>query len=127
MTKRNTLQKEIILNTVRSMHNHPSAEEIYTAINQNYPSISKGTVYRNLSQMADSGEIRRVEVPNAPDRFDFNLNRHEHLKCRICGRVYDVNVPAPQMPPPSDGVDADGYCLIYHGVCADCRTTNYNS
>ena len=122
MNKRNTLQKEIILSTVRSMHNHPNAEEIYAAINEKHPTISKGTVYRNLAQMADSGEIRRVEVPNAPDRFDFNLGRHEHLRCRICGRVCDVTVPQPELPPESDGVTTEGYCLIYHGVCSKCQT-----
>ena len=122
MAKRNTLQKEIILSTVRSMHNHPSAEEIYDAVTGQYPGISKGTVYRNLSQMADNGDIRRVEVPNAPDRFDFNLDRHEHLKCRICGRVYDVNVAPPPMPDENDLVDVEGYCLIYHGICNNCHS-----
>lgn len=121
MNTRNTVQKQMILSAVKDLRTHPSADEIYAEVVKAHPSVSKATVYRNLGMMAESGEIRRVEVPNAPDRFDFKTERHEHLKCRVCGCVYDVTVPPPPMPSESDGVRAEGYSLLYRGVCRRCR------
>ena len=53
MEKRNTIQKELVLNAVTKMHRHVTADEVYDYIKKDYPSIGKGTVYRNLSILAD--------------------------------------------------------------------------
>ena len=56
MEKRNTIQKELVLNAVTKMHRHVTADEVYDYIKKDYPSIGKGTVYRNLSILADEIE-----------------------------------------------------------------------
>ena len=58
MEKRNTIQKELVLNAVTKMHRHVTADEVYDDIKKDYPSIGKGTVYRNLSILADENKIR---------------------------------------------------------------------
>ena len=63
MQTRNTIQRQIVLQAVNQMHNHPTADAIYAVIAAQHPTISKATVYRNLNQLAAQGEILRVPVP----------------------------------------------------------------
>ena len=57
MQTRNTIQRQIVLQAVNQMHNHPTADAIYAVIAAQHPTISKATVYRNLNQLAAQGEI----------------------------------------------------------------------
>jgi len=127
MTYRNTIQKQLVLETVRSMTNHPTAEEIYGKITMQHPTISKGTVYRNLNLLADQGEILRVQIPNAADRFDFNTAHHYHVRCQHCGKVFDVSIPYFENLEKNIN-QTDGFLLLSHdivfsGICPSCQTT----
>ena len=73
MKNRNTLQRRLVLETVRRMRNHPTAEEIYLAIAAENPLISKATVYRNLKLLSEQGESLRIPIPDGADRFDFHV------------------------------------------------------
>lgn len=59
--KRNTIQRTLVLEAVNHLRSHATAEEVYDAIVQQHPHISKGTVYRNLNQLAKDGEIQKLE------------------------------------------------------------------
>ena len=63
MQTRNTIQRQIVLQAVNQMHNHPTADAIYAVIAAQHPTISKATGYRNLNQLAAQGEMLRVPVP----------------------------------------------------------------
>ena len=93
-TTRNTIQRELVLSAVLRMKNHhPTADEIYSEVCKEHPAISKGTVYRNLNMLVESGAIRRVALPDGADRFDFEKVPHYHIRCTKCGRVFDVDMP----------------------------------
>ena len=125
MQTRNTVQRQIVLQAVLRMHDHPTADTVYAAVAADHPSISKATVYRNLNQLASHGEIRRVAVPNGADRYDFNLEEHYHVRCSRCGRVYDVYMPQIEnlidRVESSSGVEVQRYDILFEGVCRDCR------
>ena len=91
MERRNTRQRQLILEAVRSHCDHPTAEQIYRDVAEQAPTISKGTVYRNLSVLAQEGELTQVEAPDA-SRFDLRQDRHHHLVCSACGAVVDAPV-----------------------------------
>lgn len=122
---RNTVQRALVLEAVRSLHNHPTSADVYEAVRRKHPSISRATVYRNLGVLADRGEVLRVEVPNGADRYDHLNQPHYHAKCRLCGRVFDIDMP--YRDDLVDGVDdahgfsIEGHQLVFTGVCADCR------
>lgn len=88
--KRNTIQKGIVFDVFREMHNHPSAGMVYEAVHEKYPEISKATVYRLLAEAAEEGDIIRLKLTEANDRYDVTLDRHYHIVCRECGAVADV-------------------------------------
>ncbi len=123
--KRNTVQRTLVLETVRSLYNHPTAEEVYENVQVRCPNISRGTVYRNLNNLADDGDILRVQVANAPDRYDFTVEPHAHFRCRYCGRVFDFQLPDAPLPEGlNEGFYVEDYQLVFCGSCPDCKNPN---
>lgn len=122
MATRNTLQKEIILSTLRTLRSHPTASMLYEEIHRTHPTISRSTVYRVLGQLAEEGIILRLGIAGTDDRYDGDISRHSHIRCRICGRVDDL--PAVMI---SDLRETAGYavesCTVeYAGVCPCCQS-----
>lgn len=117
-------QRESIKNYLCNREDHPTADMIYTSIRKEFPNISLGTVYRNLSLLVELGEIRKIPTENA-DRFDAKLIPHSHFICRRCGNVMDVMVPVED---PVKTVneqwtfgDIDECRMEFFGICADCK------
>ena len=119
------MQRQIVLQTVLRMHDHPTADTVYAAVAAEHPSISKATVYRNLNPLASQREIRRVPVPNGADRYDFNLKEHYHVRCAHCGRVFDVYMPPLdnliERVEDASGVEVQRYEILFEGICRDCK------
>ncbi len=74
-------QRELIYKTVIENKVHPTAEFVYNYLKKDNPQLSLGTVYRNLQQLSDNGEINRLSIPNQPDRFDGVIEEHYHAVC----------------------------------------------
>ena len=121
---RNTIQRALVLEAVQSLHYHPTSADVYEGVREKHPNISRATVYRNLGVLANRGEVLRVEVPNGADRYDFRSRPHYHAKCRVCGGVFDIEMP--QLDVVSQVKDAHGFAIeghevIFDGVCAACQ------
>ena len=125
LIKRKTIQRALVLEAVNKLQCHATAEEIYQRVTSEHPNISKGTVYRNLNQLADSGEIRKLEIPGGADRFDHRCHNHYHVKCLKCGRVFDVDMEyiadLEQKIRDTHGFVFSGHDLVFRGLCPDCR------
>lgn len=87
--ERQTAQKIIILNYLRSVKTHPSAEVIYKEVKKKLPSISQATVYRVLNNFEKKGEILAISTKDNV-HFDGDISDHAHFICENCGKVYDV-------------------------------------
>lgn len=85
-----TPQRRVILDELRGVRTHPTADEVYELVRRRMPRISLGTVYRNLEILAGLGLIRKLEVAGKQKRFDADLVPHHHVRCVACGRVGDV-------------------------------------
>ena len=121
---RNTIQRDIVLTTVRSMNDHPSADAVYAKIHGEYPSISRATVYRNLEYLSRSGQILHVEMPNGADCYDFNTSDHCHIRCEKCKKVFDISVPFSTRIL-ENKTDPDGFLITkcnvtFTGICPAC-------
>jgi len=88
--KRNTVQRQIILDAINKLANHPTAEDVYLYVVKTHPTISKATVYRNLATAAESGEISSVGVYDGAMRFDHKKDDHFHFVCDACKKLIDV-------------------------------------
>lgn len=85
--------QKAILDVVQTSKQHLSATQVYTILQNQFPSISLATVYRNLNQFADSKLIRRVTKTDAADYYEGNLIPHDHSICISCGQMSDIHIP----------------------------------
>lgn len=128
MKKRNTIQGQLVLNAVRQLGNHPTADDVYNYVVQMHPNISKGTVYRNLNSLAEDGILVKISVSDAADRFDHTLEKHYHIKCMNCKEFVDVNLD--YMQELDDKVaESTKYKILSHdvvfkGICHNCCNKN---
>ena len=85
-------QREIIIEYIKGVKTHPTAETIYNDLRVDNPELSLGTVYRNLDKLSKAGEILRLNGFGQKDRFDGNTKHHYHGQCVKCGNVFDIHV-----------------------------------
>ena len=116
-------QRELVLQKVEQLCDHPTAEEIFDLAARECPGLSLGTVYRNLNSLVDAGRVRRVSIPGKADRFDHTLGSHSHLYCSCCGVVVvDADVDEKQMMKlvrNQKGVVQDCAVVLF-GLCEAC-------
>lgn len=123
--KRNTIQRSLVLEAVNQLKCHATADEIYQEVAREHPNISKGTVYRNLNLLSESGEIRKIEIPDGADRFDHQCHDHYHVKCLRCGRIFDVDMEyiadLEEKIQNTHGFEFSGHDLMFRGICPECK------
>ncbi len=121
-TKRNTKQKEMILDIVKCSHTHPSAEEVYRQVHEKIPSVSLSTVYRNLQEMADSSLIDRIVGEDGITRFDGKCDHHYHFICNSCHKIIDLDIAYDgninQMI--DKDLKVDSHEIVFKGLCDKC-------
>ena len=117
-----TKQRLAILEILSSGDGHMTVEHVFEKAQQVFPNIGRGTVYRNLNLMADSGEIRRLHIADQPVRFDTNILPHQHMVCVKCGCIIDIidieleNIQK-LVEPRAEIVEC---ALIIYAVCTSC-------
>lgn len=125
MERRHTIQKDIVLEAVRGLASHATADEIYEYIHPKYPNIGRGTVYRNLNVLAEEGSVRRVGIPGGADRFDHTCHEHYHATCIKCGAVCDVDMDVisdmKDRVRNSMGMELISYDILFRGICPKCK------
>ena len=122
MERRNTVQKDMVLKTVECLMNHPTAEEIYSVIHDEHPSVSKGTVYRNLGILVEEGKLLKIGVADGPDHYDHTTAKHFHMCCRKCKRVVDIDTKKLDI---NDYLSGSGHFIedfdiVFKGICENC-------
>jgi len=118
-------QRELVLAEVKSSREHPTADMVYAALKADNPSLSLGTVYRNLNLLAQMGQIHKIGMPEGSDRFDGRTDEHYHMLCQKCGRVYDVQLDTLSeldgQIQSQTGFLVHSHDLIVRGVCRACQ------
>jgi len=117
-----TPQRYAVMAFLMECHRHPTAAEIFEAVNRMDPRSSKATTYNNLRDLVEAGLVREVAVEGRAARFDAKGVRHHHFICDRCGNVEDIewhNVPRPASS--SLGKRVLRECeVIFRGLCSNC-------
>src|SRR5882724_13182028 len=93
-----TTQRYAVMAFLTDHKGHPTAAEIFKAVNRVDPRSSRATTYNNLRDLVRAGLVREVAVEGRAARFDAKGTRHHHFICDRCGNVEDIpwyNVPMP--------------------------------
>jgi Fur family transcriptional regulator, peroxide stress response regulator len=120
-----THQREVIYRTVTDLKDHPSPEFIYEQVRREIPSISLGTVYKNIKTFVDAGLLREVSPHHGTLRLEANLHAHHHLVCTKCKSIMDIEEaevgPVQWKRHPPKGFRVDRYRVEFYGLCPNCR------
>lgn len=113
-----------IYNTIRDSKRHPSAKMVYDRLKGDYPNLSLGTVYRNISLFKEKGLVTAAANVNGEERLDADTSPHVHFICKCCGEVIDVGDDEATVE--NAGLERKGFvidsCSIsLYGTCNKCR------
>jgi len=119
-----TVQRRVILQELVERNDHPTADQIYDAVRDRVPGLSRTTVYRVLDTLVRIGAARKLSHPDAVVRFDPRTERHHHLVCQQCGSLVDLEasaIPAVSIPDTRKaGFTITDYSVSFTGICARC-------
>ena len=101
---------------------YPTADMCYAAARLREPSISLGTVYRNLKTLSENGEVDTLETVDKKLHYDGNVNKHGHFICAQCYKIYDI-WSKPEIP---EELKVLGFTVmeaksVYYGFCDKCK------
>ncbi len=118
-----TVQRRTVFEELASRRDHPTADQVFDAVQQRLPGLSRTTVYRVLETLVETGFAQKVHHPDAVARFDPVTERHHHLVCETCGRLVDLDDSAvPQVPlPAGTGFHIRDYSVSFSGLCSNCQ------
>jgi len=117
-------QRQVIKDFLMTRKDHPTADVVYTNVRNDYPNISLGTVYRNLSLLADLGEISRLQVGDGVDHFDADTSKHYHCVCTKCGNIVDLKMDSidriTEIANRNFDGEVKGHITYFYGICSEC-------
>ena len=121
-------QREAIKDFLETRKDHPTADLVYSMVREEFPNISLGTVYRNLTLLSEIGEIARIRVGDGMDHFDATTAPHNHFVCTECGRVIDLEMDSIDSIENIAGAEFDGkiqgHVTYFYGLCGKCCKKN---
>ncbi len=122
--RRNTRQRQLVLDAVRAHNDHPTAEDIFNDVRAVDPKVGRGTVYRNLNLLEETGVITTVKTPGTM-RYDWRVDGHSHVVCRTCGAVSDTPLPYDSAldttAAKATGFAIDAHNTVFEGLCPHCQ------
>lgn len=122
---RMTQQRQVILEEIKKVRTHPTADQLYEMARRRLPHISLGTVYRNLEVLSECGMVQKLDLGGAQRRFDGNTKKHYHVHCTRCGHIDDVPIEA-VVKIQTTFQGASNYKITGHklellGLCPQCK------
>jgi len=124
-----TFQRQVIYEAVVDSREHPTPELIYEQVRQRIPSISLGTIYKNVKTFLDSGVLKEVTLHHGSLRLESNMTPHHHLVCSSCKAIFDieesavepVQLPTSELP---EGFSIRQYRVEFVGLCQSCQSAH---
>lgn len=117
-----TPQRYAVLALLMEDNRHPTAAEIFEAVNRLDPRSSRATTYNNLRDLVQAGLVREVAIEGRAARYDATGMRHHHFICDKCGNVEDIDwyeVPKPATVSSDKRIVRE--CeVIFRGLCSQC-------
>ena len=121
---RHSRQRQRILELLRATETHPTANWIYDELRKEFPNLSMGNVYRNLSILIEQGLVGRIDFGSTFDRFDANIDQHYHFLCEECGTIVDLKLPVDDQlndkVNETTNLKAQRHNIQFYGLCDKC-------
>lgn len=123
-TLNHSKQRDALLNLLRGVTNHPTADWLYEELRKEFPKISLATVYRNLNLLVDNGDIMKLDCNAGAERYDGNPLKHYHFICRNCSAIIDVSIPCGnllnELAAENNTLKIEDHAVFFYGLCDKC-------
>lgn len=120
-----TPQRHAVLEYLMNAMTHPTADEIYKALEEKFPNMSVATVYNNLRVLREIGLVKELTYGDSSSRFDCNTTEHYHIICEECGKIIDFHYPkldeVEKLAEQVTGFDVSHHRMEVYGKCEDCQ------
>lgn len=117
-----SVQRMAIMDYLLANHTHPTVDEVYVALSEKMPTLSRTTVYNTLRLFSELGAARMLTIDEKKACFDGCVEPHAHFMCKRCGKVTDVQLADKTSMPlfPEGDFRVDESHIYYKGICGDC-------
>ncbi len=120
-----TPQRHAILEYLIQTLSHPTADEIYKALESKFPNMSVATVYNNLRVFKNAGLVKELTYGDSSSRFDCVTTDHYHVICEDCGKIVDFSYPGldevENVAEHVTGFKVNNHRMEVYGTCPDCQ------
>ncbi len=124
INRRMTKQRQIIIQELKKVTSHPTADQLYEMVRKRLPKISLSTVYRNLETLSAEGMVLKMDSAGTQKRFDGTVEDHYHIRCSQCGRVDDVHMETipeiEEIARRRSNYQSVSHIIEFTGICPDC-------
>lgn len=124
INRRMTKQRQIIIEELKKVTSHPTADQLYEMVRNRLPKISLSTVYRNLETLSAEGMVLKMDSAGTQKRFDGTVANHYHIRCSQCGRVDDVHMETipevEEIARRRSNYQSVSHIIEFTGICPDC-------
>jgi len=117
-----TPQRLAILEYLEGNREHPSAEDIFNALKDKFPSMSFATVYNTLEVLIEKGLVKELNLDATKKRFDSVVTPHHHFICKRCGKIRDLERRFDiDLPSELDDCEVSDFQVVFTGLCPACK------
>ena len=88
-----SVQRVAVMQYLLQQMGHPTVDEIYQALVDHIPTLSKTTVYNTLRLLMEHGVVRMLTIDGKNANYDGVTEPHAHFLCHQCGRIFNIESP----------------------------------
>lgn len=118
-------QRLKVLEYLTRNYTHPTADQIYSGLHDEVPTLSKTTVYNTLNSLSEAGLVRVINIEDNETRYDIVTANHGHFKCESCRKIYDFKINIDSF----DTHELDNFKIYdknvyFKGICPQCEVNS---
>ena len=117
-----TQQRVAVYRYLLEHRTHPTADTVYQALGEEFPTMSRTTVYNTMRALYEADLLRIVTIDAEEQHFDADVADHGHFRCMVCGKLFDFPLPATTSVSlaPSE-FETTRFDVYASGICPQCQ------
>jgi Fur family peroxide stress response transcriptional regulator len=114
-----------ILECLSMPNTHPTADEIFQTLVDDFPTLSKMTIYNTLDVLLESSLIKKVTMGNNEARYDGAITEHGHFKCQMCHQIFNFDLDLSHLDVQGlQNFKIEQKDVYFYGTCSTCSKNN---
>lgn len=122
---RPSVHRLAVLEYVANRQTHPTADEVFTALAADFPTVSRTTIYNSLHTLVEAHLLKELDIESGSAHYDLAQQMpHSHFRCKCCGSIFDMSLPAGLADSVQTGFIVEATELYFSGICPRCAASS---